>query len=191
MNMKYQLLSLTLLIALSPVQADIFRSVDEKGNPVFTDLPSNKSKPVKLKAPSTYTAPSLPTPVGSSASDAGEEANVDSQAASYYEMFSIVSPGDGEALRDNAGDVNTRLSLEPALNVKAGHRVQYYLDGVASGEPVASLSAVMHQVERGEHGFYAALLNRAGEEITRTETINFQMHRTSINSPARKAKSGS
>ncbi len=187
--MKSQLISLTLLIAFSPVQADIFRSVDEKGNPVFTDLPNSKSKPVKLKAPSTYTAPSLPTPVGSSASDTGEDAG--SETHSYYEIFSIASPGDGEALRDNAGDVNTRLSLEPALNVKAGHRVQYYLDGVASGKPVASLSAVMHQVERGEHGLYAALINRAGEEITRTEIINFQMHRTSINSPARKAKSGS
>ncbi len=174
------LLFVSLLFVMGSAQAEIYRSVDEQGNTVFTDVPGNKSSPVKLKAPSTYSAPSLPPfKAAVSTPSAGT-------AAGAYTLFSVATPGDGQTFWDNAGDVRVSLALEPTLKTEQGHRVQFYLDGVAQGEPVTSLSIVINNVERGEHTLSATLISAGGADIKQTETINFQVHRHSLNFPARK-----
>lgn len=180
MNMKAQLF-ITLLFLLGSAQAEIYRSVDKQGNPVFTDLPDKHSSPVKLKAPSTYRAPKLPpfqAPVNRST-----EATA---ASSNYKQFAVTAPGEGQSFWDNAGDVRVSLSLEPALKTEQGHRVQFYLDGVAQGEPVTTLTAVINNVERGEHTLSAKIISAGGAEIKHTAPVTFQIHRQSLNFPARK-----
>lgn len=180
--MKTQIFIISLLFFQTNVQAEIFRSVDKQGNPVFTDIPSKNSSPVKLKQPSTYKAPSL------NASEAPATAESE-DVSSAYKQFSVAVPDDGQAFWDNSGDVRVSLALQPALKTKQGHRVQFYLDGVAQGDAVTSLSAVLKNVERGEHTVSAKLLSATGAVIKQTDVVHFQIHRQSLNFPARKKAS--
>lgn len=183
MNMKAQLF-IALVFLLGSAQAEIYRSVDKQGNPVFSDLPDKNSSPVKLKAPSTYSAPQLPPFQATSPRSTGAAAT-----SSLYKQFAVTAPGQGQSFWDNAGDVRVSLSLEPALKTELGHRVQFYLDGVAQGEPVTTLTAVINNVERGEHTLSAKIISAGGAEIQHTEPVRFQLHRQSLNFPARKKAS--
>ena len=177
--MKTQIFIISLVFFQTNVQAEIFRSVDKQGNPVYSDVPGKNASPVKLKQPSTYKAPSLPA---SEAPAMAESKDV----ASAYKQFSLLAPEDGQAFWDNTGDVRVSLALEPELKIDQGHRVQFYLDGVAQGDAVTSLSAVLNNVERGEHTVSAKLLSASGAVIKQTDAIHFQIHRQSLNFPARK-----
>lgn len=180
--MKIGLVLIALGMLGGVCQAEIYRSVDAQGNPVFTDTPSSTSKPVTLKAPSTYRAPSLPPLQSGSASGSRDE------VPSSYATFAVVAPGDGQSFWDNTGDVRISLALQPALNTAAGHRIQFYLDGVAQGEPVTALSAVINNVDRGEHQVSAAVMTADGRVLLETRPVTFTLHRQSINFPARRAK---
>jgi len=170
-----------LVLSVGSVSAAIYRSVDEQGNTVFSDQPAAGSQPLKLPPVPIYSAPSL-SPV-SPADTAVKEGR-----KSIYSVFTVLAPGKEQAFWDNAGNVSVRLSLQPELKTGHGHRIQFYLDGKSQGQAGTALETVIENVDRGQHQVYAAVLDAAGKEVIRTPSVSFQLHRQSVNSPARKAR---
>jgi hypothetical protein len=161
------------------VQAAIYRSVDSEGNVVFTDQPDANAEPLKLPAVPTYSPPPA-------AARATVKPNAEAEkAAAAYGRFAIESPEQGEALWENSGQVEVRLSLEPPLRNASGHRVLYYLDGKAEGDPVGALSKVFTNLDRGEHTVSATIVDADGQTVSSTGTVRFQLHRQSSLSPQR------
>lgn len=171
---KHVVLAATLLVWTTAPSAAVYKSVNAEGNVVYTDEPTGNGKPVDLPPLSTVPPPkyTLSQPPA---------APLDS--TSGYTKLSIVAPPQDGTLRDNTGAVPVTAGLEPELNVAAGHRFQYYLDGQTQGEPTASNQIVIANVDRGEHNVAVAVVDGGGKEVIRSNPVLFHLHRQSINFP--------
>ncbi|AMO58458.1 DUF4124 domain-containing protein [Endozoicomonas montiporae] len=177
--MKINTLPLLLLLMIQPFNASgqIYKTVDEHGNTVFTDKPpaSRPSEPVILKpatslpAPdrSTYnTTPSPPTPV--------------EPEIATYSAFYIGSPANNSTVRNN-GDFTIKISIRPSL--ARGHKVRFFIDGKLVSGPQRLLSHNVKNMDRGTHQLKAEVLDNSGKVIQKTEsTVHVQ--RTIFRPPA-------
>ena len=170
----YTVLAVTLLVWATGLSAAVYKSVDAEGNVVYTDEPAGNGKPIDLPPLSTIPPPKY-TPSQPSAEPQG--------STSGYTKLSIVAPSQEETLRDNTGAVPVSAGLEPALNVAAGHRFQYYLDGQTQGDPTASNQIVIANVDRGAHNVAVAVVDGEGKEVMRSNPVPFHLHRQSVNFP--------
>lgn len=167
--MRILLLLLGILIVL-PAMGDVYRSVDEDGNVVFSDKPSPNAEKVEINEVQTIDPGSTPKfkyspphePQGPAAS---------------YTNISITSPSNDEALSANDGNVSVSVSVEPHLF--PGHIIVLYLDGSPAGESNGQFN--LTNLDRGTHTLAAAVKNQqSGQEVIKSETITFTVHRHSI-----------
>jgi hypothetical protein len=158
--------------------AAIYQTTDEQGNVVFSDAPSSGSKPVDLPPLPTYSAPKYRAP--EPAQDGSGEAG-----AKGYSSLRIQQPEPDATIRDNTGAVAVTVAIEPKLNQAAGHRLQFLLDGQPVGDPATQTSTTLPNVDRGAHQVQAVVVDASGNELKRSETVNFYLHRQSVNFPTR------
>ncbi len=166
--------SLFLLFVWSLVPAEtVYKTVDEDGNVVFSDQPSDNAEVIQLQEVQTIDNPNkarLPSP--SSRREAVDPAD-------YYQALSFISPEPDEGYRNNAGNLSVSLSLQPGL--QRGHKVVIKLDGseIASGR---ALSASVKNVDRGTHSLSAAVVDSSGQTLISAST-SFTMLRVSKLAP--------
>jgi len=171
---KHAVLAATLLVWTAGVSAAVYKSVDAQGNTVYTDEPTGNGKPLDLPPLSTIPPPKYRSSQPTAKPD---------DPGNGYANISIVSPTEEATIRDNTGDVPVSASLEPALNVAAGHQFQFYLDGQTQGEPTDSSQIIIANVDRGAHNVAVAVVDGGGNEVTRSSPVQFFLHRMSINFP--------
>jgi len=172
---KYSVFLLTLLVTTA--QAEVYKSIDANGEVIYSDVPSRGAKRIQVPDPPTYTPAPLP-PASPAASAAGGQADtVD------YREFSMRSPHADETIRSNAGIVNLSVSLEPALQVDAGHRIQYFLDDKPQGKPVKWLTASYRNIDRGTHNVSATVVDEHGAPVISTTPVTIHLLRASIQNP--------
>ena len=166
--MKYFILLLALVSA--GVQAEVYKSTNEKGEVVYSDTPSRGAERVKLPTLPTYTAP----PVAPSTS-------VDREPAKNgdYESFTFNKPNNDETVRNNLGIVMIETRLAPDLQTKLRHRIQFYLDGVPHGPRLDRTAATMSNLDRGEHTLSASVLDDDGKVLITTSNITVHIKRES------------
>ncbi len=173
---KYVVFAAVTFVLSSGLSAAVYKSVDSEGHVVYTDEPGGDAKPVKLPPLSTVPAPTYKSSTQSSA-------DTEQSTSTNYQQISIVSPTQDETLRDNTGAVPVNVVLQPALNSVAGHRYRYYLDGQAQGKPTESGQISFANLDRGSHSVEAAVVDNAGRELIRSGSVQFFLHRQSINFP--------
>ena len=168
--MKKIVLVLCLALAGGAVQAQkVYRVVQPDGSVLFTDVPPKDRPATRIEvAPLNTAAPLAPPPDSATRSPASEPKG--------YEEFRITSPGDGEAIRDNAGNVNIDLSLKP--NLRAGHKIDLVLDGQSIGGGKAT-AITLTDMERGAHSLQAVVKDAAGKVVARSKSITFTLQRRS------------
>ena len=158
--------------------AAIYQTTDEQGNVVFSDEPSSGAEPVDLPPLPTYSAPKYRAPAAARDSSG-------KPAAKGYSSLRIRQPEPDATIRDNTGAVAVAVAIEPKLNQAAGHRLQFLLDGQPVGDPGTQTSTTLSNVDRGAHQVQAAVLDASGNELKRSDTVNFYLHRQSVNFPTR------
>ncbi len=169
-----------LLIAVvyaTPASAEVYRSVDAQGNVTFTNQPAQGAEPVKLRPLSVYDAPDLKSTKDENLDDASD--------ASLYKSVAIISPQADDTLRDNPGNVTVMAASEPALESRAGHKFQFFLDGKPFGKPQDAATKILTDVDRGEHQVQVAVVDVNGKQLIQSETTRFFLHRQTIYNPAR------
>ena len=166
--MKKYILLLTLVSAVT--QADVYKSVNDKGEVVYSDRPSQGSERVKLPGLPTYTAP----PVKASPQAAREPAQ-----KAIYESFAFSKPQSDETVRNNLGIVMIETRLTPSLQARTGHRIQFYLDGEPNGPLIDRTAITMSNIERGAHSLSASVLDRDGKVLISTGDITVHVKRES------------
>lgn len=159
------------------VQAEIFKSQNDKGEWVYTDIPSPDAERIKLPPLSTYSPP--PIKSSHSAATPAEE------SAAIYQTMVFIEPQDDVTIRDNEGKLKVMVGLDPALKIEEGHKIQYYLDGSPYGDAIASSQVTVKKVDRGEHRLGAQVLGAGGELLLKAEPVTFHLHRQSVNQPNR------
>ena len=158
--MKKYIVLLALVTAVA--QAEVYKSVNEKGEVVYSDIPSQGSERVKLPSLPTYTAP----PVIPSA-----RATPDPEQNAFYESFAFNKPKNEETVRNNLGIVMIETRLAPALQTKLSHRIQFYLDGEPNGTLIDRTAITMSNIERGAHTLTATVVDKDGKVLVSTAAI--------------------
>ena len=171
-----RLLVLLVLLACT-VQAEIYKSQNEKGEWVYSDKPSPEAERMKLPPLSTYTPAPIKQP---SVSDTDRE-----QPDYTYKSMVFVAPVNDATVRDNQGIVSASVKLDPSLMGQQGHKIQFYLDGSPHGTPVAGSNLMIKNLDRGTHALGARVLNASGESLFSADPVTFFLHRQSVNFPNR------
>tara|TARA_B100000029_G_scaffold320078_1_gene312457 strand:- start:241 stop:741 length:501 start_codon:yes stop_codon:yes gene_type:complete len=151
-----RLIFLFVYLPFSLVNAEVYKTIDEDGNIIFTDRPTVDSEQIKLKELKTTETvrPSDTTSNRKSQSEKDEDSN--------YKKISITSPIDGSAVRSNSGNVRISVSIDPAL--RSGHRVLITLDGVELSKGT-SMSASVDNLDRGTHTTVASIIDSSSKPI--------------------------
>jgi hypothetical protein len=164
-----------LLIALlsAPAAAQVYRSVKPDGTVEFSDQPEPGAKPVEL-APLPTVSPTraAPPPPRERSADPLE----------VYRRFEITAPLQDEGVRANDGNVTVSLALDPPL--LPGHRILLRLDGQEVGEPAASLSVPLLNLDRGTHRLDASVVDATGRSVVSAAPITFHVLRVHLGAVA-------
>lgn len=158
------------LLVLAPASADVYRSVDEHGNVVFSDKPSPGAEKVDIPPPQTIPAEQVENP------------DIKPPPASplQYSTFEIASPKDQEAVRANNGDITINVAIDPPL--RAEDSVVLYMDGneQSSGK---TRSFKLSSVDRGQHEAYVEIRDNSGHVKQTSQTVTFYVLRHSALQP--------
>ena len=170
--MKQLVLALCLALASGAVQAQkVYKVIQRDGSVEFTDAPPPDQPAQQIEIPPLNTVRPLAPPV---------ESATEKQAAApkRYNEFRITRPGNNEAYRDNAGNVNVDLSLNPSL--RAGDKIDLYLDGqIIGGDEATATAITLTDMERGTHSIQALVKNAAGQVVARSNSVTFTLQRRS------------
>jgi hypothetical protein len=172
--MRYLIVVITLVAPLAC--ADVYKSVTSDGEVIFSDVPSEGAKRVHLPELTTYK--SIPIPADSGSSEAAPDT-----AVTAYKSFRVDTPEDQATIWDNEGIVNMTVSLEPALLVSGGHRIQFFVDGKPYGKPDLSLANTYRSLDRGTHTLSAAVVDDKGAALISTKPVTVFMHQASLLHP--------
>ncbi|MGD8498502.1 MAG: DUF4124 domain-containing protein [Chromatiales bacterium] len=171
------LILLLATLALGAQATSVYRWVDENGNVVFSDEPPADRQSDQIEVPPANVIRGLPAERRSSRPDA---AAPEAPTETGYRSLVIVYPEPGSSVRQNAGNVSVRASLEPALG--DGHTLELLLDG----EPVASSTSgefELSNVDRGTHELVVQVVDGGAQSLIRSEPLRFTLHRHSIRNP--------
>jgi hypothetical protein len=177
------LVCLSLGVFSSCAFAEIYRSTDADGTVIYSDQPHPKSEAVSL--PSVNIA----TQSNAQNTNATTDSTNNTKKKIPYTQFKITSPTDQDTFQ-NATEIPVTISITPAL--QEGDKIQFYLDGKAVSEPIASTSYSIPKIkgaeeiiERGSHSISAELLNEQGEVIKTTPSVTIHAHYVTLFSPSR------
>lgn len=161
------------LLITSAASADVYRSVDESGNIIYSDKPSPDAEKIHIDEVQTIEAPDT---------DPFEYTPADSSAGtSIYTKLAIVSPEDGATIRSNSGELTISSVSEPALDTAAGHQLVLVMDGndVATGGPQFGLE----NVDRGTHSVSVAIKDENGAVVIQSNPVTFTIQRFAVGPP--------
>ena len=157
-------------------QAAVYKKELPDGTVTYTDQPDPGAKAIVLPEIQTIQPPPK-TVINESGSPSKDKAP---DTAFNYTMLKIVSPSDNDTLRENAGQVEISLAIEPSLQTQAGHKILVTMDGKPIAEPGTSLQYVIENMDRGTHTLQAAVVDTAGNTLIRTAITTIYVKRHSI-----------
>ncbi len=143
--------------------AEVYRGVDEDGNPVFSDRPLPGADKLKLTP-----APSLPALPLPPVTEPPQASPAEKAQAKPYTALSVSQPLNDSVVRNNAGNVMVQASLKPALQTAFGHVMEVVVDGRAYGKPVASTNMELKNLNRGSHTVQVKVLEGVSGRVLRS-----------------------
>ena len=173
--MRILLLFVTLFF-LTLVSAEVYRSLDENGNVVFTDKPSPDAEKIRIDKVQTISPPAV--------KDSEYTPPVKS-VASVYTKLEVVSPENDQVLTGGAGNVTVSILIEPVLNTTLGDRLVLYMDGKKQAES-SSTSFPFTNIDRGTHTTKVDVVDKDGKSLKSSAPVSFTVNRPSVLNPSRK-----
>jgi hypothetical protein len=172
-----------IVIALTALaaQAELYKSVDEKGNVTYTDKGGTKTQSVQPPGLTSYAPPTRHTQPGATP-DAGA-AQPQTKTVTTYSNLTITQPANGAALRDAAGTIPVTVEVSPGVDAAAGHKLVIMLNGKPAAQP-QGLEFQLENVDRGEHRITARVVDAKGKVLKESTAVVVQLHRPTV---ARKA----
>ncbi|MDX1625187.1 MAG: DUF4124 domain-containing protein [Wenzhouxiangellaceae bacterium] len=165
-------IALLIAAAALPLAAqEIYKTIDEDGNVVYTDQkPSEDAKPLKLPELTIVDAERMPDRAPSTGSS-------ETQTIEPVEVeFRIASPEPDEIIVNTGYRVDVRVEL--GVDLPPGAQVAYYVDGELK-KTVPSLSTTLEEVFRGPHELRAELQTSGGRVLAETGAVSFFMRQHS------------
>lgn len=171
------LLAFILSVSTAAAVAEVYRWTDEHGNIIFSDTPEKGAEKIELNE--TTVVPALKTPRRTERLSPAESSKFQT-----YQAVAISSPTNEETLR-NVQTVTVKVNVTPALS--AGDLLQLYYDGQPYGPAQSDVQFLITEAERGAHQLAVAIVSPAGQELKRSATSVFYLHRQIVQPRAKSA----
>jgi hypothetical protein len=176
-----QLLAWATLIVWSStaLAAQIYKTTDEDGNVIFTDIPPRKDEvgeQIVVEQPNSF---SVDEAMGGDRAQwivETEDEQVEEDVERYLSL-TITSPADDEAVRENAGNVT--VLTEPSPHLKVGHRMRLIMDGQLLQEG-RQAQFKLENVDRGTHTLTTEIIDEQGRVLIRSPSSSFHMMRVAV-----------
>ena len=165
--------------ALAGTETAIYRYEDAEGISAFVDRPGTGRREIDLLTVNIY------TPTESKRLIA---AAVPAEATEIYRALLINSPGQGETIRRNGGNVHVTGRVEPDL--RADHRVVAFVDGSLATprhaqaesehsptEARSDIDLALSNLARGPHTLYIAIVDSENNVLIQSESVGFHLLR--------------
>ena len=167
--MRILLLIIYFCLSLPILAKDVYRTVDDQGNVVFSDTPVEGAEKIRVDEIQTIAPDEVPKFVYTPPPEVVET----------YSKLEIVSPENDSVIQSDEGNVTVSAVLEPALNLRAGHYLVLYLDGneAASG---TSPQFILSNIERGTHILDIAVVDQSGNQVINSPTVSFTRYQHSV-----------
>ena len=160
------------LFALPLAGQEIYKTVDEHGNVIYTDRkPEGPSEVVELPEISVVE----PGELGDVAALREPPVRERRERAPELE-FRIASPAEEETIWNTAMQLPVRIDL--GIELPPGAEIVLFLDGRPQ-PPIHSTSTTLEGVERGPHTLRAELRTSTGRVLATTEEVTFFMRQQS------------
>jgi len=170
--MKYGLL--LLLLVASITEAQIYRTVDNDGNIVYTDVPSDNAEEIVIDITPSYTPPEI-TPLIVEEPLLETSQSVDDP---LYKL-SITSPAQNQSFQ-NPETIIVTVGVSPELSELRSDKLLFKLDGKPIGKPQVSSSITLVELERGSHILVVSAVDKSGNVLKRSKSVLFHVHRRSV-----------
>jgi hypothetical protein len=164
---------LAFCLATSPVYAEVYKTIDQDGNVVYTDIPQPGSAPVTLPQPSTYAPPgasstsSTPTPPPSA-----QESIDSSGPLVVYKSITLMAPQNEAVFTpEAAGSIAASVSVEPGLG--PSDKIEFVLDGATVGGASNGTQTTLSGLTRGTHKILARIVNANGQVLKKSTPVVF------------------
>ncbi len=161
-----------LALLVGGAQAQLYKSYDENGNVVYSDVPPSPSAaPLELPPVNVIEVTPL-APRADAASPPGPPA----AAAAVSYTIAILQPTAEETIR-NQPTQRVQIDLQPPL--QPGHLVTVSIDGTLRSRGT-SLQPVLNNVERGTHQLTAAVVDAGGKPIVTSAPVTVHVFRQTV-----------
>jgi len=164
--------------SISLASEEIYKTVDEEGRISFSSSGGDEAERVDVKDANVVTLPKFSPPV--EGVKTGPE---------KYKSLIFTAPE--EAVTEIRGKelpytLNVRVSSEPELQDKFGHRYQFYFDGEVAGKPSSTASIGFKDLHRGSYQVTVAIIDtdNNNKELIRSETIMVNVRQHSAPRPS-------
>tara|TARA_B100001250_G_scaffold340068_1_gene307616 strand:+ start:381 stop:890 length:510 start_codon:yes stop_codon:yes gene_type:complete len=155
--MKLRLIFLVSSIFYIPILfGEVYKTVDEDGNIIFTDRPTTNSEEIKLRELKT-----TETVKPSSSSSGSTSRGKNKEDFSYKKIF-VSSPADGSAIRSNDGNVTISVNSEPPL--RSGHQILITMNGKELSKG-SGKSVSLTNLDRGTHTVTVSIIDSSSNAI--------------------------
>ncbi len=158
--------------------AEIYREIDDQGQPGFSDIASDKAEIIRL--PDTQTFPGLKIPQHPLSEEAKGETRAEAKAKKdkpAYTELDITDPADGNVIRSNDGALNLTINISPAL--QAGHKAELVTRGKVLRRLAGSGQVTLTNLDRGQHEFNIQVTDDQGRLIDSGPLISITLLRIS------------
>ncbi|BAW79915.1 hypothetical conserved protein [Candidatus Nitrosoglobus terrae] len=172
MPIIFLLLSLISLVTTG----DIYKYTHPDGTVEYSDQPKRGAIETELRLPRVY-APLQPKDKDKAAHE--ETPPLPPQAVPSYRV-SIVTPHNEVTIRENRGNVEVVLQVQPPPEADSGYTLQLLLDGRAVSKPQNRLRYPLTDIDRGVHTLQAGLFDPSRILVAKSDLITFYMQRMSI-----------
>jgi hypothetical protein len=170
-------LLLLTVAAADAAESRIYRTVDEQGNVVFTDVPpkaDDTGEQVVVENPNTFESKQAAPDAEAWVVESPEGAE---EAIFSYDRLTVASPSNDESVRENAGNVTIIATVEPLL--RPGHVMRLLIDGALVQEGHKTTFPLAN-VDRGTHVVKLEVVDDEGRVLKESEDSTFHMLRYAI-----------
>jgi len=164
-----------ILLGSTSSQAALYKYKNKDGEVTYSDAPpyagaEEMSPPVLQTVPAIkYQNKPKPKPEATT-----------SRPPTRYRSLILSQPEQDGTIRNNSGDVSITLKLEPELDTKYEHYINFYLDGKIIKKRTRALSITLNNIDRGSHNIKAEVRSKKGKLLKASPIITFHLHRFSI-----------
>lgn len=174
--MRFLLLCITLTF-LTSVSAEVYQSLDDNGNVIYTDKPSPDAEKIKIDNVQTISPPAVKN---------FEYTPPEKSAKTNYTKLEISSPANDQVFTGGPGDVTVSVLIRPELNTSLGDRLILHMDGKKQADST-STSFSFTNLDRGTHTVKVDVVDKEGKSLKSSASVSFTINRTSVLNPNRLA----